>query len=117
MDFGKRLMDKGFAVRYLPHPEILHLKAPMGGFRTKHVAEWAHEAIQPKPSPTVMRYRIVNQTREQLAGYRSVLMFKMLAKSRNPFSFVRSFRRRWDRSRHWAALLPALRGGGNEDQT
>ena len=55
-DFGMQLRNQGYDVLYLPEPEILHLKAPIGGFRTKPVLQWQNESIQPKPSPTVMLY-------------------------------------------------------------
>jgi GT2 family glycosyltransferase len=34
-DFGMQLRNQGHDVLYLPEPQILHLKAPMGGFRTE----------------------------------------------------------------------------------
>jgi len=61
---------------YLPKPEIRHLKAPIGGFRTKPVLLWSHEVIQPKPSPTVMLYIIKHNTKEQLLGYKTTLFIK-----------------------------------------
>ena len=53
-EFGLQLRNEGIDVVFTPYPEILHLKAPIGGFRTKPVLQWHKEVIQPKPSPTIM---------------------------------------------------------------
>jgi hypothetical protein len=55
-DFGMQLRNQGVDVLYLPEPKILHLKAPVGGFRTKPKLAWENDEIQPKPSPTVMLF-------------------------------------------------------------
>jgi hypothetical protein len=48
-DFGMQLRNQGIDVLYLPEPKI-HLKAPVGGFRTKPKLAWENDEIQPKPS-------------------------------------------------------------------
>ena len=55
-DFGMQLRNRGFDIVYISTSQILHLKAPMGGFRTKPVLRWHEDEIQPKPSPTVTVY-------------------------------------------------------------
>ena len=71
-----QLRNQGYDVLFLNEPEILHLKAPIGGFRTKPVLQWQNESVQPKPSPTVMLYLILHNSKEQLLGYKTTLFFK-----------------------------------------
>lgn len=106
-DFGMQLRNKGFDILYISTSQILHLKAPMGGFRTKPVLRWHEDEIQPKPSPTVMLFRLLYDTDEQLRGYKTVIFLKGLDKSffKSPFKRIRTFRQKWDRSIYWANEL------------
>jgi glycosyltransferase involved in cell wall biosynthesis len=106
-DFGMQLRNKGFDVLYISTSRILHLKAPFGGFRTKPDLKWEQDEIQPKPSPTVMLFRLLYDTREQLSNYKTTLFFKNLKKSffQNPFKYIKTFRQKWDRSLFWANEL------------
>lgn len=107
LEFARQLLDKGYDTVYLKSPSILHLKAPVGGFRTKPKLLWESDSVQPKPSPTVMLYRLCHHTREQLLGYRTVLFFKFYRHQsiKNPLKYLRDFRKRWERSIHYANLL------------
>lgn len=106
-DFGMQLRNQGHDVLYLPKPQILHLKAPMGGFRTKPFLEWHNDRIQPKPSPTVMLYQMKHQTKEQLLGYKTTLFFKYYNRQqiKNPFRYWINYRKQWNQSVLWAAKL------------
>jgi glycosyltransferase involved in cell wall biosynthesis len=106
-DFGVQLRSKGYDVLYFPNPLILHLKAPIGGFRTKHVFKWQDAAIQPKPSPTVMLFFIKNYSRQQLGCYKTTLFFKYFKyqKIRNPLTYYKNFRKQWKQSLYWANEL------------
>jgi glycosyltransferase involved in cell wall biosynthesis len=106
-DFGMQLRNQGHDVLYLPEPEILHLKAPIGGFRTKSILEWHKEEVQPKPSPTVMLYQILHNTQEQLFGYKTTLFIKYYKyqKVKNPFSYFKMFQKQWNQSVFWANEL------------
>jgi glycosyltransferase involved in cell wall biosynthesis len=106
-DFGMQLRNQGCDVLYLPKPEILHLKAAVGGFRTKPVLPWQKESIQPKPSPTVMLYLILHNTQEQLSGYKTTLFFKFYKhqKIKNPYRYFKMFQKQWDQSLFWANQL------------
>jgi hypothetical protein len=106
-DFGMQLRNQGHDVLYLPEPEILHLKAPVGGFRTKPMLLWQKESIQPKPSPTVMLYLISHNTQEQLLGYKTILFFKYYKhqKIKNPYVYFRTFQKQWNQSVFWANQL------------
>ncbi|WP_310378263.1 glycosyltransferase family A protein [Flavobacterium sp.] len=106
-DFGMQLRNQGCDILYLPEPEILHLKAPMGGFRTKPVLQWQNESIQPKPSPTVMLYHILHNTKEQILGYKTILFFKyyQYQKIKNPFRYLSFFQKQWKSSVFWANEL------------
>ena len=109
-DFGMQLRNAGIDIIYMPRPTILHLKAPMGGFRTKFKQPWATDDIQPKPSPTVMLFRLLHQPNTQLKGYQLRLFFNLL-KQRKPvriITFVKDFRKSWAYSLKWAAYLKSL---------
>ncbi len=106
-DFGMQLRNKGFDVLYISTTTILHLKAPIGGFRTKPVLQWQNEEIQPKPSPTVMLYRLLYDTKEQIQNYKSMIFIKNLNSSflRNPFGYIKTFKQKWNKSVYWANEL------------
>jgi glycosyltransferase involved in cell wall biosynthesis len=106
-DFGMQLRNQGIDVLYLPDPAILHLKAPMGGFRTKSVLQWQNERVQPKPSPTIMLYHILHQTSAQTLGYKTILFFKYYShqKIKNPIRYYINFQKQWNKSVFWANKL------------
>lgn len=106
-DFGMQLRNKGFDILYISTSKILHLKAPIGGFRTKPVLKWQLDEIQPKPSPTLMLFRLLYDTNEQLLNYKTTLFFKNLNKSffLNPLGYLQMFQQKWDRSVYWAKEL------------
>lgn len=106
-DFGMQLRNKGCDVLYLPEPEILHLKAPMGGFRTKPVLQWQNDSVQPKPSPTIMLYQLLHHSEAQRNSYKTTLFFKYyrLQTIKNPFNYYIHFQKQWKRSVFWANQL------------
>jgi len=106
-DFGMQLRNSGHDVLYLPRPKILHLKAPIGGFRTKPVLQWHGEPIQPKPSPTVMLYNLLHNTPQQISGYKTTLFIKYYKHQgiRNPFRYYKMFQKQWNQSLVWANKL------------
>jgi GT2 family glycosyltransferase len=99
-DFGMQIRNLGEDILYLPEPSILHLKAPMGGFRTKPVLDWHKYVIQPKPSPTIMLYQIKYNTIQQVLGYKTTLFFKFYGrqKIKNPILYWNNFKKQWSRS-------------------
>ncbi len=106
-DLGMQLMNKGFDIVYLPSPIVLHLKAPFGGFRVKPVHEWDSDKIQPKPAPTVLLFKRKHFSREQIYGYKTTLCLKFyrVQSIKNPFSYLKHFRRQWQRSIYWSDKL------------
>ena len=106
-DFGMQLRNRGYDILYVSTSRILHLKAPIGGFRTKPVLQWQNEEIQPKPSPTVMLYRLLYDTKEQIQNYKSMIFIKNLNSSflRNPFGYIKTFKQKWNSSVYWANNL------------
>ena len=106
-DFGMQIRNQGYDVIYLPEPSILHLKAPMGGFRTKPIFEWHSETIAPKPSPTVMLFLLMHKTKQQLYGYKTILFFKYykVQSIKNPFAYYKMFQKQWQMSMKWAKIL------------
>jgi GT2 family glycosyltransferase len=106
-DFGMQLRNRGHDVLYLPDPEILHLKAPVGGFRTQPELQWQKDTIQPKPSPTIMLYQILHNTKEQVKGYKTTLFFKYYKYQtiKNPVRYFMNYRKQWERSVFWANEL------------
>lgn len=114
VDFGMQIRNLGEDVIYYPKTVITHLKAPMGGFRTKFVHPWEEEAIKPLPSPTIMLYNLKHRTDEQLNGYKLFFFSKYYKKQavKNPWKYVRLMNKRWARSTHWAK---ELRNKSNRD--
>lgn len=106
-DFGMQLRNQGHDVLYFPEPEILHLKAPIGGFRTKPELLWHKDCIQPKPSPTVLLYIISHNSKEQLKGYKTILFMKYYKYQniKNPYRYFKMFHKQWNRSVFWANQL------------
>lgn len=106
-DFGMQLRNKGYDIVYLPEPMLLHLKAPVGGFRTKPELAWHRDKIQPKPSPTVMLFNKRYLSPEQLRGYKLILFFKYYLRQpiRNPQRYFAYFRTAWQRSVFWAQQI------------
>jgi GT2 family glycosyltransferase len=106
-DFGMQLRNLGHDILYFPEPEILHLKAPIGGFRTKPVLRWHSDVIQPKPSPTVLFYILTHNTKEQLCCYKTNLFIKYYSRQaiKNPFRYYVLFQKQWEQSRYWANVL------------
>jgi GT2 family glycosyltransferase len=106
-DFGMQLRNLGQDVLYLPEPEILHLKAPVGGFRTQPVLQWHNDSIQPKPSPTILLYQLLHHAKAQTNSYKTILFFKYykLQKIKNPIRYYFYFQKQWERSVFWANEL------------
>ncbi|MCL9809076.1 glycosyltransferase family 2 protein [Flavobacterium luminosum] len=101
-EFGLQLRNKGVDVIYIPDLKILHLKAPIGGFRTKFVHPWSNESIQPKPSPTIMFVKQKFSTKHQILGYKIRLFFKTHKYKIWKFS---SFQKQWQQSEYWVKTL------------
>ena len=106
-DFGMQIRNKGYDVLYFPTPQILHLKAPVGGFRTKPNFLWNNDQIKPKPSPTVMLYKVLHETNEQINGYKIILFFKYYKSQsiKNPIKYFLNFQKEWKKSSYWANEL------------
>ena len=106
-DFGMQLRNLGADIIYTPDIKILHLKAPIGGFRTKFAHAWEKDVLLPKPSPTVMLNRKENSTKQQLLGYRTTLFFQFYKqqKTKNPFKYFSIFKKQWRVSETWANRL------------
>ncbi len=107
VDYGMQVRNMGKDVIYAPSIEILHLKAPVGGFRKLHKFPWSDQAPAPKPSPQIMYYRKKNYTLEQVRGYKVVQFFKTFGffKTRNPLSHLARFKKAWQQSEKWASRL------------
>ena len=106
-DFGMQLRNQGIDVVYIPQPQILHIKAPIGGFRTKSILTWHKEKIPPKPSPTVMLYKLLHCTKSQLLGYKTLLIIKFYTRQsiKNPLLYYKQFKKQWKISSKWANYL------------
>ena len=109
-DFGMQLRNSGADIIYFPNVKIMHLKAPLGGFRTAFKHPWMASKIQPKPSPTVMLYRRNNLTPCQLLGYKTKLFIKFYKTQeiRNPMKYLKHFNMQWNTSLLWANKLTQL---------
>jgi hypothetical protein len=107
IDFGMQLRNVGCDIIYHPEIEILHLKAPMGGFRVKPVLAWEQEQLLPKPSPTLMAFALKYYTPQQIKGFKTSLFLKYYNKQdiKNPITYIREMRKRWEKSEEWAGKL------------
>jgi GT2 family glycosyltransferase len=101
-EYGLKLRNNGFDIIYNPIIKIIHLKAPMGGFRTKFIHPWEKEPIQPKPSPTIMYVKEKYSTKEQMLGYKMRLFLKTY---QYKFWKVKGFEKQWKQSKYWSAKL------------
>ena len=111
-DFGFQLRNIGADIIYFPNLNILHLKAPIGGFRSKPRLAWHNESVQPKPSPTVMLCRILHNTQEQIYGYKTIFFVKKMIKNegwKSLFEILSSFQKQWDMSLFWAKKLKEIK--------
>jgi len=106
-EFGLQLRHNNFDVIYFPNLVINHLRAPIGGFRTKPILAWRDEVIQPKPSPTIMFLKLNNLTLQQLLGYKMILFFKFyrIQSIKNPIKYLFNFQKQWKASIFWAEKL------------
>jgi glycosyltransferase involved in cell wall biosynthesis len=102
-EFGMQLRNTGTDILYCYTPSLLHLKAPIGGFRTKHVHPWDIEIIKPKPSPTVMLFETVHKTEEQVHAYKTMLFVKYYTRQsiKNPIAYFKMFQKKWAVSKKW----------------
>lgn len=106
-EFGLQIRNLGFDVIYSPDLKIIHLKAPMGGFRTKFVHLWETEEILPKPSPTIMYVRKKYHTLEQMNGFKMLMFLKYYKNQsiKNPFKYYKTMQKQWEVSEKWAEKL------------
>lgn len=106
-DFGMQLRNIGVDVIYFPSPAILHLKAPMGGFRIKPTFKWDTDDFLPKPSPTIMLNNLVYKTQQQLFGYKMIYYYKLFSGNwfQNPIQFFKTTNKHWEASMLWANKL------------
>jgi glycosyltransferase involved in cell wall biosynthesis len=106
-EFGLQLRNIGCDIIYFPNLIINHLKAPIGGFRTKPFLLWQSEKIQPKPSPTIMFLKLNNLSEQQIMGYKTILFFKYyrVQKVKNPIKYFILFEKKWNSSVFWANQL------------
>lgn len=106
-DFGMQLRNIGVDVIYFPEPAIIHLKAPMGGFRIKPTFVWSNEEVMPKPSPTVMLNNLVYRTKQQLLGYKTIYFYTLFKANifQNPIWFLKKTNKHWNKSVYWASIL------------
>ncbi len=106
-DFGMQIRNNGNDVIFIPDIKIIHLKAPIGGYRTKVKQLWDDESIQPKPSPTVQLLYQRYFTKYQLKGYKLLLFFKHYKSQsiKNPFKYINYFNKQWNQSEIWSNKL------------
>lgn len=104
-DYGMQLRHAGCDIIYHPQLEIMHLKAPQGGFREMIDVPWKKD--DPKPSPTLMIFAKKYYTREQLMGFKTELFLRYYFSQdiKNPKEYLKRMKERWKRSNEWAEKL------------
>lgn len=104
-DYGMQLRQKGCDIVYHPNIDILHLKAPRGGFREKSYQPWDNAKV--KPSPTILIYAYKYFSVEQLRGYKVALFLKYYNRQeiKNPWRYFKAMQERWKESGRWAAKI------------
>ena len=107
VDYGMQIRNAGYDVIYASHIQMLHLKAPVGGFRKPHVFPWQEDAVLPKPSPQIMYHRTKNYTPKQLIGYKVTLFIKFYKdySIKNPIAYYKYFKKAWSKSLYWSQKL------------
>lgn len=108
VDFGMQLRHIGEDIIYVPQLKLLHLKAPMGGFRDSNLkTNTENIEIVPKPSPSVMLFRKLHHTKTQLLGYKTILCLKYykLQHVKNPMIYLKRFSKSWRVSESMAKVL------------
>lgn len=107
IDFGMQLRNKGCDIIYHPEVKVLHLKAPIGGFRQKPILPWEAEEPSPKPSPTIMAFALNYFSDKQMKGYKISLFLKFYIKQppKNPIFYLKEMNMRWKRSIYWSTKL------------
>jgi glycosyltransferase involved in cell wall biosynthesis len=115
-DYGMQLRNAGCDIIYHPYLEILHLKAPRGGFREIESAPW--EKDKPKPSPTLMLLTKKYYTAEQLKGYKTELFLRYYSRQeiKNPSKYLKRMKEGWKRSEEWAERLILSSGVKNIEE-
>lgn len=98
IEYGLQLRNKGYDIIYNPSIQITHLKAPMGGFRTKFIHEWDKDSVLPKPSPTILYVKHKYSTRNQLLGYKMLLFLKTY---QYRIWKLQQFKKQWNKSEFW----------------
>ncbi len=106
-DFGMQLRQIGEDVIYFADIKITHLKAPIGGYRTKVSQLWDNDPIPPKPSPAIQLLHQNYFTKQQLLGYKLLLGLRNYKYTtiKNPFRYVSYFNKQWQRSVYWSTKL------------
>ncbi len=101
-DYGMQLRHAGCDIIYHPGLEILHLKAPRGGFREIDLPPWVKD--KPKPSPTIMIYAKKYYSVEQLKGFKTELFLRYYFRQKiiNPFKYLKNMKESWIKSEEWA---------------
>jgi glycosyltransferase involved in cell wall biosynthesis len=107
VDYGMQIRQAGYDVIYAPQIQLLHLKAPVGGFRKPHFFPWKEDEVQPKPSPQIMYHRKKNYTHKQLLGYKLVQFFKTYGGfgTKLPWMHYKKYKQAWVQSEKRASEL------------
>lgn len=111
-DYGIQLRQVGTTIVYTAAYPVLHLKAPVGGFRYPFPHPWLADPVPPRPSPTVLYAQRKHSTPTMQAGYRLFYTLKRLTAVlplRRPAELWR-VHRQWRSAARWAAWLAAQEG-------
>jgi len=109
-EYGMQLRKAGTDVLYNPELRLLHLKAASGGFRKPIGRKWEEDPIIPKPSPTIMYYKLKHASGFQLKGYKIKLFLKFYRQqsTKNIIKYYGNFRKAWRSSVRWSKTLKTV---------
>ena len=106
-EIGMRFRLAGSAILLEPTLRVLHLKAPMGGFRAPRVHPWSADRTQPKPAPTMLLFVMRHAPPLAMRGYRQFYAVNRLLRTplwKWPVAWFR-IRRELRAAIHWATWL------------
>lgn len=104
-DYGYQLRKKGYSIIYYNKVPVFHLKAPLGGFRSKTPLPWSNVRFEPMPAPTILKCFLKNNNKYQFEGFKMYTILKNAFMPGRNFLRIRELRKRFEKSENFATKL------------